>query len=140
MGRWDVLRDGQGNAITLTPDQVRAVWHALRVWTEVCEAEGSHQADRVSVTQAWVDIGKSRLVGRMLIDGRPPLDKKPRRWQGGCAYHEVEPDLDHFYMGAPLIAVRHPDGTLEPIEPIRPASALRRWRRLLRRSSIPPAP
>jgi hypothetical protein len=141
MGRYDVYRDKNGKPVTITEEQMTAIWHAVHVVDRVRKDE-----DEPAVGQGFgqppndqwkIDLYKSRLLGRMLIDGRPPLDAKPGHWQGGCAYHEVEPDLDHYYMGAPLVAVRHPDGSLEPIEPIRPAAALRRWRKLVRRRNPP---
>jgi hypothetical protein len=121
MARWDVLRDEEGEAITLTPEQVRAVWHAMKVWTQVCQSEESDQAKGwATMSQGQADVAKSRLLGRMLIDGRPPLDEKPGHWLGASAYHEVEPDVDHYYMGTPIIAVRRRDGSYTPLEPIRP--------------------
>ena len=144
MSRHDVYRDENGMPVTITEEQMHAIWHAAHVVEQVRREEGCSAIGEPfgtpSTGQWWVDLYKSRLLGRMLIDGRPPLDEKPAKWLGGCAYHEVEPDLDHYYMGAKIIAVQNPDGSVEPLEPIRSASALRRWRRLLRRSSFPPAP
>ena len=116
---WDVLRDEEGNPITLTPEQVRAVWHAIGVWRDVCETEGSPQADgwagRKLINTA--DLAKSRLLGRMLIDGRPPLFEIPGRYLGAVAYHEVEPELDHYYLGQVFYARPGPDGKLHAVDP-----------------------
>lgn len=98
MSRWDVDRDEHGDPVTITPQQMRAIWHAVRVVNEVRRAEGyAPIGDR----GGWLpDLAKSRLLGRMLIDGRPPLDEKPPDYVAARGYHLVEPDLPHWYMGS----------------------------------------
>lgn len=84
---WDVHRDHRGAPVTLTRDQIDAVLHALMVRDEIAPGAGNDY---------W-DLSKSRLLGRMLIDGRPPLDECPPRYMGAPGYHLVEPDVRHFY-------------------------------------------
>lgn len=67
---WDVARDEDGNAITITEAQGHAVLRALRVLRMVEEAEpDSHTAAP--------QYDKSRLLGRMLYEGLPPTRTKP---------------------------------------------------------------
>lgn len=105
---WDVTRDAEGNPVTLTPEQVRAVWNALAVVESVRRSEG-HQS-------LWehpqYDLGKSRLLGRMLIDGRPPLVEKPPGYLSARGYHLVEPDLPHWYLGKVFPVTIHTDGSV----------------------------
>lgn len=107
---WDILRDDEGNPVTITPLQMEAVWRVIRVWGQVCRKEESHQADGapgadyLEAAQIHANMAKSRLLGRMLIDGRPPLEEKPPHIMGACGYHLVEPDLSHYYLegGGPI--------------------------------------
>jgi hypothetical protein len=98
MGRWDVFRDDEGNPVTLSEAQYRAIFHALDVVDEVRAAEGCEPIGGRSGTNWYPDVVKSRLLGRMLMDGRPPLDEKPPKWSAACGYHVVEADLPHFYL------------------------------------------
>jgi hypothetical protein len=80
---WDVARDDQGNPITLTDDQVGAIWHAIRVVEEVRKSQGYESLwDR----PIGINLGKSRLLGRMLLDGLPPTKTKPPHHLGGPAW------------------------------------------------------
>lgn len=76
--RWDVYRDREGNAVTITPNQCAAIRHALTVYGEVCEAGGQGVFDSQTVLGILHFMNaKSALMGRMLYDGRPPLDLPP---------------------------------------------------------------
>jgi hypothetical protein len=90
---WDVYRDADGNPVTITEEQVHAIWHAIRVVEDVRRTEGSEP-----IGPGWeVNLYKSRLLGRMLIEGKPPLpgpaSELPHA-MGAVAYWEVEPDAD----------------------------------------------
>lgn len=91
MSRWDVFRDQEGKPVTITEEQGRAIWHAIHVVEQVRKAEGepslwAHQSPEI-------EIAKSRLLGRMLYQGRPPLDEKPPTYFGAAGYHLTDPDL-----------------------------------------------
>jgi len=91
---WDVYRDVDGRPVVLTPDQVRAVWHAIRVVEAVRKAEHAEPIGR-----EWQsDLFKSRLLGRLLVGGKPPLpgpaDALP--WSMGAVdYERAEQGLGH---------------------------------------------
>ncbi len=87
-GRWDLQKNADGSAAVLTPLQVRAVWRAIEVWQDVCRKE---LGEALPFTSA--NLAKSRLLGRMLVDGRPPLPEAPPRYLGARGYHLVDPDL-----------------------------------------------
>lgn len=90
--RWDVYRDENGEPVTVTPQQLRAIWHAIRVWREVVTAEGK------AIPFDDASLSKSRLLGRLLLDGRPPLETPPPTWLGAPGYHLAESDLPHYYF------------------------------------------
>ncbi len=87
-GRWDLLKDADGSVVVLTTLQVRAVWNAIEIWQEVCRKE---LGEALPFTAA--NLAKSRLLGRLLLDGRPPLAEAPPRYLGAGGYHLVDPDL-----------------------------------------------
>lgn len=101
MAKYDVYRDADGNPVTLTEDQVRAVWHALQVRSQVIADEQRavpfDERTQHTAPDAFL-LCKSRLLGRMLIDGRPPLDYCPPHEAGAPDYFTAEPDLHHFYV------------------------------------------
>jgi hypothetical protein len=76
---WDVYRDANGKPVTIDDDQVRAIWHALAV----VEAVREHEAYQSLWGNPRVDIYKSRLLGRMLCEGKPPTRTKPPVVWGG---------------------------------------------------------
>jgi hypothetical protein len=97
----DVYRNEAGEPVTITHEQYKAFWHAIRVWQEVARDD---RGEPIKFNEP--NVAKSRLLGRMLIDGRPPLDEVPPRWFGAPGYHLAEPELDHFYIGvSPQIAL-----------------------------------
>lgn len=78
---WDVYRDGDGNPVTITDEQSRAIWHAVHIVEAVRRAEDYPSlSDGAGFT---INASKSRLLGRMLIDGRPPTRTKPPISWGG---------------------------------------------------------
>jgi hypothetical protein len=99
---WDVYRDKRGVPVTITREQVRAIWHAIAVVDQVRQAEG-HE----SLFQIWnppgagtngqtpVELAKSRLLGRMLVQGRPPTKTRPPVAEGGPAWDQL-PGGDPF--------------------------------------------
>lgn len=110
MPKHDVYRDADSNPVTLTENQVSAVWHAIHVRDLLMAAE-----DKLGEDDSIFDLSKSRLLGRMLIDGRPPLDEKPPRWMGAPGYHLVEPDVGHYYMGTGPMPAEILDGAIMEI-------------------------
>jgi hypothetical protein len=70
---WDVYRDDNGRPVTITAEQVRAIWHAMRV----VDAVRAHESHNSLWTNPKADIYKSRLLGRILVDGRPPTRTRP---------------------------------------------------------------
>lgn len=64
--------DESGKPVTLTADQIHAVWRAVQIWQRVYfDAKGEH----LEFTQA--NLQKSCLLGRLLRDGKPPLPNPP---------------------------------------------------------------
>ncbi len=93
--RWDIYRDRNGNPVTITPEQCAAIQHAARVWLSVARAEGYRAASAIEAAVRAVDLAavqKSCLMGRMLYDGKPPLDKAPPVVNAAPAYHLVKRD------------------------------------------------
>lgn len=85
--RWDVYRDANGKPVTITEDQMRAIWHAINVVDEVRRTEGCRSFDNQAKAGNWrAEFWKSRLLGRMLLDGKPPYDEKPPTEIAACAY------------------------------------------------------
>lgn len=105
---WDVFRDQDGKPVTITWEQVRAVWHAVHVVERVRRAEGHpslwhirppngiNQAGFEVSSQGEPELAKSRLLGRMLVSGLPPTKTKPPPLEvGGPAWWAL-PDGDPF--------------------------------------------
>lgn len=84
---YDVYRDDDGKPVIITPQQMRAIWHAITVQQSLASSDAPTHL-----------LAKSRLLGRMLIDGRPPFDTPPPLAGGGPDYKSLEPDLHHFYF------------------------------------------
>jgi hypothetical protein len=76
---WDVARDRDGQPITITEEQMHAIWRAVRVVEDVRRAEGYPSLWK----NPQPDLYKSRLLGRMLLDGKPPTKTKPPMEMGG---------------------------------------------------------
>lgn len=71
---WDVLRDEAGNPVTITAQQMQAIWRAVRVVNAVRQQNG--------MRSLWegppeAEMAKSRLLGRMLLYGLPPTRTRP---------------------------------------------------------------
>lgn len=85
--RWDVYRDRDGNPVTITEEQMNAIWHAVAVVRDVRSHEGCRSFDDQARVGNWrAEFSKSRLLGRMLLDGKPPYDEKPPTECAACAY------------------------------------------------------
>lgn len=101
MSKWDVYRDAEGNAVTITEEQCVAIRHAVRTWAAVVaqEKQGAEYgitpelAQEISNSFNSVYISKSCLMGRMLYQGRPPLDEAPPVEYAAPAYHLTDPEL-----------------------------------------------
>lgn len=85
---WYPLKDTNGDSVTITWDQVRAINHALMVWREVYRKEKGDYPDLNNVANLW----KSCLLGRMLVEGKPPLENAPPVVCAAPAYHLVDKD------------------------------------------------
>jgi hypothetical protein len=79
---WDVYRNAKGEAVTLTKEQVEAIWRAIEVVGRVRRAEKY----RPLWDNPRADLHKSRLLGRMLLDGKPPTRTKPPTRFAGPAW------------------------------------------------------
>lgn len=88
---WDVYRDSEGKPVTISNQQVYAIWHAIGVVEAVRRSE--------NYESMWVNpipnIAKSRLLGRILVAGRPPTKTKPPYVFGG-------PDWSALARGDPF--------------------------------------
>jgi hypothetical protein len=82
---WDVFRDVGGTPVTITWQQVHAIWHAVRVVEQVRQAGGERLLWQPG--GAATELAKSRLLGRMLVEGLPPTRTAPPRYLGGPAWH-----------------------------------------------------
>ena len=92
---WDVYRSKDGNPVTITWEQCRAIWHAVHVVEMVRRAEGHESLfhirdhDRASHrnSQTEPEMAKSCLLGRMLVDGLPPTKTRPPVQYSAPAWH-----------------------------------------------------
>lgn len=94
---WEPLKDDDGNVVTVTPLQCQAIWRALRIVSSVRESEGYpplkvHQVGHLLESP---DIHKSRLLGRILYEGKPPHLNKPPEVIAGPAWWLVPGDPDY---------------------------------------------
>lgn len=96
---WDVFRTPDGKPVTITQQQVAAVLHAVQVVEAVRKAEGHRSLFYAAGTKhpgsMYAEIYKSRLLGRMLMEGRPPTRTRPPVYLGGPAW-ELLPGGDPF--------------------------------------------
>jgi hypothetical protein len=88
-------RDDDANPITLTADQVGAIWHAIRIVEEV---RHSQRYESLWDRPHGINLSKSRLLGRMLADGLPPTKTKPPMKGAGPAWWLL-PGGDPFGLG-----------------------------------------
>ncbi len=123
---WDVYRK-DGWPVTVAWDQIAASWHAVAVVESVRHAEGHPSLWRIGgngVTdginyQTQAELAKSRLLGRMLVDGCPPTVTNPPHELGGPEW-ALLPGGDPF--GGSVKTCRH---CAVKILPIRDDGALR---------------
>jgi len=90
VAEWDVYRDEHGRPVTITVEQSRAIWHAIRVADAVREKETGESFWQDGSVQAQANLGKSRLLGRMLFEGKPPTKTSPPMADGGPAWWMME--------------------------------------------------
>lgn len=79
---WDVYRDADGNVVTITEDQLHAIWSAINLVERVRRSEGYASL----WDNAQPNLFKSRLLGRILLHGLPPTKTKPPVELGGPAW------------------------------------------------------
>lgn len=100
---FDVYRDHKGDPVTITPEhcagkkmwsyqQYAAFLHAWTVRTELVRRHNGDQAERMNDLRNVANVGKSRLLGRMLYEGKPPLQDPPPLLWGGPDYSVEETD------------------------------------------------
>ena len=70
---WDLYRDDEGDPVTITVEQVRAIWRALDVVRDVRR----HEQYESLWANPSPNVRKSRLLGRILVEGRPPTRTRP---------------------------------------------------------------
>ena len=93
--RWVPHRDRAGEVVTLTWDQVAAVLHAVRMVDEARAAARERQEDgaRGPNTEGYPPPlyqdfpGKSRALGRLLVDGKPLFRDVPPSAEAACNYY-----------------------------------------------------
>jgi hypothetical protein len=89
---WDVFRDKDGNPVTVTWQQVQAIWHAVRVVNAVraaagqrslCAGCGSQQVEAHCPNPQcpWVKCKCGALTG--IVEGRPHVSGTPWRPEPG---------------------------------------------------------
>jgi hypothetical protein len=88
---WDVFRDPLGSPVTLTELQIYAIWHAI----DVVEDVRATQRYESLWTNPRPNLYKSRLLGRMLLQGRPPTRTKPPTIASGPSWSQL-PGGDPF--------------------------------------------
>jgi hypothetical protein len=88
---WDVYRNPVGEVVTITEEQFHAIWHAITVVERVRRTEQYESMWR----NPKPNLYKSRLLGRMLLDGKPPTRTKPPTNLGGPAW-SLLPSGDPF--------------------------------------------
>lgn len=105
---WMPWTDKDGNAVTLTSDQIAAVQHAVMVVESVRRQEG-YPSMFSDVGSPTANLFKSRLLGRLLEYGKPPTKSKPPSEWGGPAWWLLpggdpwdEPATDDVPAGVPI--------------------------------------
>ena len=77
---WEPLRDSSRNVVTITRSQLSAIWKAVEIVEAVRRSEGYPSMFEGSVR---ANLAKSRLLGRILLDGKgPTVTKPPLAWGG----------------------------------------------------------
>lgn len=85
---WDVYRIS-GQPVTITAQQSAAIWHAVFVVERVRQAEGFESLWALGAngkSNALANLTKSRLLGRMLFEGKPPTRTRPPREMDGPSW------------------------------------------------------
>lgn len=82
---WFPYRDQNGHVVTITEEQLWAIWHAIRVVDDVRLNEG-HRRFFDEDSPGGVELYKSRLLGRILLQGLPPTKSSPPIEMGGPAW------------------------------------------------------
>lgn len=126
--RWDVYRDAAGNPVTvecdyghfegeLTDEQLVAVRHAFAVWEEVCTDNGygrawngAYRNEDGKVIWTHPNIAKSRLLGRMIHQGKPPHDLPPPLEHSGGWWEVIEDG--HALLPDTFVSNRPYDGKM----------------------------
>lgn len=88
--RWVPFYDAQGNPVTLTWEQVRAVFHCIEMVNDLRCTEPRQLNWPETVMEPTIDIAghpwKSRALGRLLIQGKPLFVDKPPLSVAACDY------------------------------------------------------
>lgn len=83
---WLPLKDSDGNPITFDWRQIQAMNHAVSVWLEIKAKYDTRWDGQIR----HVDMMKSRLLGRMMIQGLPPHKYPPPLEMSGGWWELVE--------------------------------------------------
>jgi hypothetical protein len=101
MSNYELLTDPDtGEVVTITPLQGAAVWRAMEIWREVCSEADSNWIREPEYTSNWINAMKSRLLGRMLYDGKPPHPTAPPNSYAGGWWEVVEDGIAFLYEHA----------------------------------------
>ena len=80
-----------------TEDQMHQFWDAIR---EVNQCRATNGMSRMGENNSWeADVSKSRLLGRILMQGLPPQDEAPPRVFAAGWYEVI--DVGHAWLYGP---------------------------------------
>ena len=94
------LSEGQDWPVpVITPEQMHAIHHAINVVEDVRRIEREKSPQQWSARSLWSgyphEFMKSRLLGRLLLDGKPPHREPPPIAMGAGDWSSVPGDDDY---------------------------------------------
>lgn len=99
MPDWELITDENGNPITINWDQSYAIWRAIDIWRKVAiEFGGEHYEYLKDSPPRLVDMEKSCLLGRMTMEGKPPLPEPPPTCFSAPWYNLIEDGHAHLWL------------------------------------------
>lgn len=95
MSQFDVYRDESGEPVTITEQQMYAVWHAFETVNKIRRDNDMRTLDGFTADGSQsgsirIEASKSRLLGRMLFEGKAPLQDPPPNFLSGGWWEVVE--------------------------------------------------
>src|SRR5687767_1365748 len=96
-------KNSEGNVVTITWEQIAAIRHCIKVWSMMCDDEGSGQAKNPDLNSP--NTLKSRALGRLLLEGKPLFKDKPPMYLAAANYYQwdvdngtVQPSTQYFKL------------------------------------------